>query len=502
MRSSGDSAQGLSDSDTEMIQMIRKTGFRESAIREAQQVQNEQWSIIVRALAEHDHMVSLGRSYTQQKTIKDPVHGAIIFAPWELDIISTWEMQRLRYVKQLGPAHLVYPGATHTRFEHSLGTNFLAQKCIRVVSYSDDSGAGDFRPLADLLDEYHQKIFRAVALLHDVGHPPTSHTIEPAIESWSGFGHTQLGEFLILHTHLTDVLKDNDITPLDVADVIHGRGKDALLRLITDFVDSPLDIDKTDYLIRDAHFSGTELGLFPAERVLLTSRVIREDSEYKRAFMLKAIHSLEALILSRNWMFSDLYLHHTVRIAESIINKATYLRLREEDLSPTEVIGLFTRMTDEGLYHWLSESASSLIREFVARILHRRLFKVVLSRRLSSFPQDVQDLFRKASHNMQVLLEIEQELHAVPGEIVLDVLDPKLGETEMQQIPLLRGIDTGHQEIVRMTDVEEAQPLIHILQQQKQTIPSVRVYSTSKLADVISSKFDREFPSERSFQSI
>ncbi|MHA1770830.1 MAG: HD domain-containing protein [Candidatus Thorarchaeota archaeon] len=498
MRRAGNSTQSLSDSDIEMIQMIRKTGLRESVLREAQQTKNEQWDLITRIRDEHDHMVSLGRPYTRQKTIKDPIHGAIIFAPWELDIIATWEMQRLRYIKQLGPAHLVYPGATHTRFEHSLGTNFLAQKCIRVVSYCDDSGTGEFRPLANLLDEYHQKVFRAVALLHDVGHPPTSHTIEPAIESWSGFGHTQLGEFLILHTHLTDVLNDNGITPLDVADVIHGRGKKPLLRLITDFIDSPLDIDKTDYLIRDAHFSGTELGLFPAERVLLTSHVIRKGVEYKRAFMLKAIHSLEALILSRNWMFSDLYLHHTVRIAEAIINKATYLRLREVDLSPREVIGLFTRMTDEELYHWLSESESSLIREFIARILHRRLFKVVLSRRLSSFPQDIQDRFRIASHDVQSLLEIEQELHDVPSEIVLDVLDPKLGETEMQQIPLLRGVDTGHQEIVRMTDVEEAQPLIHTLQQQKQTIPCVRVYSTSKLANTLARTFDREFPSESS----
>ncbi len=496
MSNDHDTISSLTREDVDLIQTIRMSGHREVVIRAAKKTKGSDWSSIEQAIALCRRMESLGTHYTQQKTIKDPIYGAIIFSPWELEIISTWEMQRLRYVKQLGPAHLVYPGATHTRFEHSLGTNFLAQKCIRVVSYCDDSGTGAFRPLTDLLDDYHQKIFRTVALLHDVGHPPTSHTIEPAIETWSGLGHTNLGGFLIRHSHLGDVLNDVGIDSKTVVDIIHNTVKDPILRLINNFIDSPLDIDKTDYLIRDAHFSGAELGLFPAERVLLTSRVVKTDGAYKRAFMMKALHSLEALILSRNWMFSDLYLHHTVRIAEAIINKATFWRLQEAQLSTNECIGFFTRMTDEALFDWLAESETPFVREFVARILHRRLFKVALTRRLSSFHEDVRERFRTGAHDMRALLDIEREIHDAPGEIILDVIDPKLGEEHMRQIPIIRGAETGHQEIIDMSDAEEARPLIHTLQQQKQTIPSVRIYAPAKLTETLEKKFSKMYPLE------
>ena len=487
----------LVDVDPEIVRIIRKTGLRESAIITAKADNGSEWSRINNIVAAHDRMVSMVQKHTQQKAVKDPVHGAIILAPWELDVISTWAMQRLRYIKQLGPTHLVYPGATHTRFEHSLGTNFIAKKCLDVVNYCNDLSSGEFYPLSNLLSDYHQRVFRAVALLHDVGHPPTSHTIEPAIKSWSNLEHTDLGEFLILNTEISEVLSDNGIKPLDVADVIHGRARDKHLRLLTDFVDSPLDIDKTDYLIRDAHFSGAELGLFPAERVLLTSRVVPVEGEYKRAFMLKALHSLEALILSRNWMFSDLYLHHAVRVAEAIINKATYERLREAKLSRNEVVGFFTRMIDADLFTWLRESEISFVREYADRIRFRRLFKVVLHRPLEAFPSDIQAKLRALAHDMAALSEVELELHETPGRVILDVVLPKLSADKMKQIPIIRPVNSSY-EIVTMDEVKEAQPLIQVLRQQNITIPSVRVYSEPKFREPISKSFNRLFPQDAS----
>lgn len=481
--------------DIEIVNLIRLTGLREDIIRESREAKANNWSEISGMLDEHNRILALGERHTRQKAIQDPVHGAILLEPWELDIISGWEMLRLRYVKQLGPAHIVYPGATHTRFEHCIGTNFLAQKCIRVVNYCDDMNRPHFIPLSQLLDAEYQKLFRAVALLHDVGHPPTSHTIEFALESWAGLTHTDLGMFLILHSKLADTLKENGIDPASVVDVLKRRSSDPVMKLLSDFVDSPLDIDKTDYLIRDAHFSGVELGIFPAERVLLTNRVVRDDKgQYHRAFMIKAIHSLEALILSRSWMFADLYLHHAVRVAEALTSKASYFRMKEEDLSKNECIGLFTRMTDADLYRWLGESEIPFVREYAARIRYRRLFKVIVSKPIASFNQEDQLRFRNMTEDIEALLESELEVLETPGNVIIDVVLPPLGEDFVKNIPILIGGDSGF-DLVRLDETEEGGPLSKALRQQSRTIPSVRVYSDIKNGDVVRKKFEKLFPS-------
>jgi HD superfamily phosphohydrolase len=480
--------------DTDAIRLIRLTGLREAEIESARKQKGASWDRIQKAIDEHAHFINLGEKHTRQKAIQDPVHGAILLEPWELDIISTWEMLRLRYVRQLGPAHLVYPGATHTRFEHCIGTNFLAQKSIRVVNYCDDLDTACFVPFSQLLDDYHQKLFRATALLHDVGHPPTSHTIEYALEAWVGLDHLDLGEFLIVNSSLTDVLAKNGIDPSDIVNILRRQTKDPVMGLLSEFVDHPLDIDKTDYLIRDAHFSGVQLGIFPAERVMLTNRVVKnKEGKYIRAFMLKAIHSLEALILSRSWMFSDLYLHHAVKLAEAMISKATYFRMKEEDLSKNECIGLFTRMTDGDIFRWLEESTIDFVREYAARIRYRKLFKVVLSRPLASFERDTQNLFFEMLHNVPKLIDAEDELTDEVGDVVIDVVSPPIGEKILGKIPLLVGGEKGF-DIVNLDETQEGGPVMQILKQQAQTIPSVRVYADARIADKIRKRFDKTYP--------
>ncbi|MFX1560309.1 MAG: HD domain-containing protein [Promethearchaeota archaeon] len=482
------------DLDSDVIRLIRLTGLREAEIEAARKKKGTNWKRIQKAVEDHNRFIKMGDKHTRQKAVQDPVHGAILLEPWELDIISTWEMLRLRYVRQLGPAHLVYPGATHSRFEHCIGTNFLAQKSIRVVNYCDDLNTACFVPFSRLLDEYHQKLFRAAAVLHDIGHPPTSHTIEYALDAWIGLDHLDLGEFLILNSSITDVLAQNNIEPNDVINIFRRRGKDPIIGLLSEFLDHPLDIDKTDYLIRDAHFSGVQLGIFPAERVMLTNRVVKNRAgKYIRAFMLKAIHSLEALILSRNWMFSDLYLHHAVKLAEAMISKATYFRMQEEDLSKNECVGFFTRMTDGDLFRWLENSEIDFVREYAARIRYRRLFKVVLSRPIASFEKDIQNQFREMLHDIPKLIKAEDELAEEQGSVVIDVVSPPLGETTLGKIPLLVGGEKGF-DIVSLDETKEGRPLMQILKQQSRTIPSVRVYADFSISEKVRKRFDKTFP--------
>jgi len=482
------------DIDVETVQLIRLTGLREQELVSAKRIGGEVWDPISQTINDHNTLIAMGERNSRQKALQDPVHGAILFEPWELDVISTWEMLRLRYVMQLGPAHIVYPGATHTRFQHCIGTNFLAQKSIRVVNYCEDLDTACFVPFSGLLNDYQKKLFRATALLHDVGHPPTSHTIEYALESWAGLNHADLGEFLIMSSGLTDTLVQNDIEPQDIVDILKRRTKDPVLKLLSDFLDHPLDIDKTDYLIRDAYFSGVELGVFPAERVMLTNRVVLDkNGNYIRAFMLKAIHSLEALILSRNWMFADLYLHHAVKLAEALISKATYFRMEEEDLSKNECIGYFTRMTDADLFRWLSSSKIDFVREYASRIRYRRLFKVALSRPLVSFEPDAKKKLESMLGDIKSLIEAEGALSEDPGAVILDIVIPELGEKKLRKIPLLVGGEQGF-DIVSLDETKEGMPLVHTLKQQTHTIPSVRVYCEPKIASTIRKRFDEIYP--------
>ncbi len=486
----------INETDAELIQLIRLTGLREHDILNEKKTGDFSTGPVNRLIQEHDKLISLSEKHSRQKAIQDPIYGAILLDPWELDIISTYEMLRLRYVMQLGPAHIVYPGATHTRFQHCIGTNHLAQKSIRVVNYCDDLDKACFIPLSGLFDDYQKKLFRASGLLHDVGHPPTSHTIEFALKQWIGLDHLELGKFLILNSGLTDTLKQNDFDPIDIVNILTRQTHDPILGLLSDFLDHPLDIDKTDYLIRDAYFSGVQLGVFPAERVMLTNRVVRDDdNNYVRAFMLKAIHSLEALILSRNWMFADLYLHHAVKLIEAMLSKATYFRLEEADLSRNECIGFFTRMTDADLFQWLQESEINFVREYVSRIRYRRLFKVALLRPLVLFEQDAKEHLLSMLDDIKLLVETEQELSETLGSVVLDVVVPELGEKKLSKIPLLVGGEHGF-DILPLNESKEGTPLIQTLKQQTRTIPSVRVYCDPHIANEVRRRFDKLFPTE------
>ncbi len=486
----------VDDLNPNLINLIRITGRRESEILQAQKEKGSNWEQIERARNDHDLMIAAGEHHTRQKAIQDPVHGAILLEPWELDLVSSWEMLRLRYVMQLGPAHIVYPGATHTRFLHCIGTNFLAQKCIHVVNYCNDLDDVCFVPLTSLLDGYQQKVFRASALLHDVGHPPTSHTIEFAIHNYCGLNHLDLGVYLIEHSGLKDILETAGVEPRVLVDVLKRRTNDPVLLLISDFLDSPLDIDKTDYLIRDAYFSGVQLGVFPAERVLLTNRVVKtKTGKYVRSFMIKALHSLEALILSRNWMFSDLYIHHAVKLAEALLSKATYYRLKEEGLTKNECVGMFTRMTDTDLYQWLLGSQIPFVREYVNRILYRRLFKVAVYSPLYAFSTNIRQSLIKLN-KVGKLIETELELGGEPGNCIIDIVIPNLGDKYLREIPLLVG-GGGGMELVSLSDTEEGKPLTRILMQQKRTIPSVRVYCKRDDVERIKKRFYKMFPLEK-----
>ncbi|MDF1540991.1 MAG: hypothetical protein P1Q69_18995 [Candidatus Thorarchaeota archaeon] len=178
-----------------------------------------------------------------------------------------------------------------------------------------------------------------------------------------------------------------------------------------------------------------------------------------------------------------------------LTSKATYFRMKEEHLTRNECIGLFTRMTDGDLYRWLETSEIPFVREYASRIRYRRLYKVVLSRPIASFGESLQEHFLHLIENIESLVETELDVIDEPGKVIIDVVNPVLGEEFLSQIPILVGGETGF-DLVRLNKTEEGRPLRNVLMQQKRTIPSVRVYTDPEHAETVRKRFEKLFPSE------
>lgn len=216
------------------------------------------------------------------KTIRDPIHGQIRLNETIIKIIDTPQFQRLRRIKQLGFANLVYPGANHTRFEHSLGV-------MHITSL--------------LTDDVETII---AALLHDIGHTPFSHGSERIVKKYLKYEHEDVRK--VVNGELKDVLVDEGVSPTRIARFIRSNP----------IVSGEIDADRMDYLVRDSHYTGVAYGVFDVERLIDKiyfdgKRLIIESGGLKAA---------ESLLISRYMMYPTVYFHHVCRIARKMYEKA------------------------------------------------------------------------------------------------------------------------------------------------------------------------------------
>ena len=230
------------------------------------------------------------------KHVYDNVHGYIGLTEVEVSVVDTPTFQRLRRVSQLGPAELVYPGATHTRFAHSLGAMHLAGRLAQVV-----------------VPEADRQLIRLAALLHDVGHPPFSHTLEQA----TGVSHEEVGRILTRSGELSDVISAQGYDPAEVAEVAWGR-----TRLESLVISSPLDADRLDYLLRDSLHTGVTYGRPDVERILRVIRRVSLGGSPALGVPARSLHAVEHFLLCRAFMFRTVYLHKTVVAFELMLSRA------------------------------------------------------------------------------------------------------------------------------------------------------------------------------------
>ncbi|MFC5134040.1 MULTISPECIES: HD domain-containing protein [Haloferacaceae] len=326
--------------------------------------------------------------------IKDSVHGHVRLDPAATELIDTPAFQRLRHVKQLSTVRLVYPSANHTRFEHSLGVYHLARGALDGLDLDPDTAAH----------------VRAAALLHDAGHGPYGHQTEGIIRRRTGRDHDDVGWLLTdADREVCQVLERNGLDPVRVTELIAGEGGVGTL------VSGELDVDRMDYLVRDAHHTGVPYGTVDTGRLVNELRLLGDGSDDPAdAELVLAegnVATAESLLLARSLMNAVVYRHHVSRVAGAMLERACERYL---DRTGTDVEA-FRRMADHDLLVAFREHAPDLGR----RIEHRDLYKRAVWVGLSEVPAGTVD----ADHDAELAAEreIAERAGVDPGAVVVDV---------------------------------------------------------------------------------
>jgi HD superfamily phosphohydrolase len=328
--------------------------------------------------------------------IRDPLWDTIRVDRTAARIVDSPAFQRLRYIKQLGHAHLVYPGATHTRFDHALGVYHLANRAL--ASLRGRGGLDRIRP-----DDC--AIIPLAALLHDIGHYPFSHALEELEpELIPGHHEALVGEFLAA-PDVSSALEH--VRPDAVAEVealIRGRSRNPLQGLVA----GSLDLDKIEYLKRDARFCGVPYGEVDVDRLIFALTVVHDPDTGRVEVGVheKGVAALESLLFAKYQMFRNVYWHHAVRAATVMYKRLVAEALDTGLIAPAELIG----STDEGLLFLLAARADERASD------GGRVARWAAQLRARTLPKRA-------------------------GEVVAAELEPTVGEWLERASPLLRAVE-------------------------------------------------------------
>jgi HD superfamily phosphohydrolase len=369
------------------------------------------------------------------KIVHDTVHGSIKLEGLFLDLLETPEIQRLHGIRQLGLAYLVFPGANHTRLEHSIGTCFVTGRLADALN----------------LDKEEKKLVMAAAMLHDIGHSPYSHTLEMALHGKMKLDHMDITKDIILGEReilagesdarkgqdIPGLLEKHGLEPKDVARLISGVGDDASpkiddfqsqkdqvffneKRYLAQVIHGCIDADQIDYLLRDSHYTGVAHGTIDTDRLIQTVEIFNNDLVVHR----RGVPAVEGMLVARALMYTSVYFHKTVRIAELMLARAV-----EQLKIPLEEIH---EMIDSELMAKL-KSQGSLQREIALMLKYRNLFKralVISKDKASEEEKEVINSLREPRNRTRAEEEICRRGGVPKGYVIIDVPEKELQITE------------------------------------------------------------------------
>jgi hypothetical protein len=371
-------------------------------------------------------------------TIKDSVHDHIEISGVAEALLDTPTVQRLRHISQLGTVQLVYPSANHTRFEHSLGVYHLADRALAELGIEGRAA----------------ERIRAAALLHDVGHGPFSHNIEALIHRKTGNYHDDVDE-LLASGDVGEILREHDLDPAHIAGLVAGEGQFGQL------VSGELDVDRMDYLVRDAHHTGVPYGTIDAERLL------RELTFVDGELVLAAgnVQTAESLLLARALMNPTVYMHPVARISKAMLRRASERLLRTTDLDAGEL----RRMDDHDLLVALRTTPAT--EAFAERYDERRLFKRAVWAELQDVPDELLDLDHDELRELEATIADRAD---VPEKTVI---------IEIPEEPSMRESSTRVVVNGESRNLSAQSPLVNALRTTQRGQWRLGVYTTPSAAD-------------------
>lgn len=324
------------------------------------------------------------------KVVRDPIHGYIELDEITHSLIDTSYLQRLRRIKQLGLSNLVYPGANHTRFEHSLGVMHLANVLTKQITD---------------VSEHEIKELRVAALLHDIGHGPLSHVTESFITKYTRQKHEDILH-LLRKGEIASILEKQDLKPVNIQK--HIKGESNLGKILS----SEIDVDRMDYLVRDSHYTGVAFGL--VDHI----RLIHEMKFYENKLIIEegGLKAAESLLVSRFLMHPSIYYHHVSRIAETMCVKGIQDLIEKDIIQPHEL-----RQMDDGQVLYLMRADNGYAGEIAQRLEERRLYKRALYVGLDDVDESV---FRYKNNLLRIEAEIADNAGISPNDVIIDIPKP------------------------------------------------------------------------------
>jgi HD superfamily phosphohydrolase len=291
-------------------------------------------------------------------SFRDPIHGFIRTDDLETALIDSRPLQRLRFIRQLGWTFLIFPGAEHSRFSHVLGTMHLAGRVYDALAAKSD-GRLPTHP-----ECHERRLVRAAALVHDIGHAPFSHSAEDLFAD--GIDHEEMSRRLLGTPEIADIFERHGqgLDTEAVRRVLSKTGQ-GVERLLSEIITSELDVDKMDYLRRDSLYCGVQYGSYDLERLIdtLTPITDPEDGEWRIGVDHGGVHALEALVMARYYMFTQVYFNVTGKAMELHYNEWLRSEGRQWPSEPMD----FLRHDDVSVFHTMRRSEHRHARALVHR---------------------------------------------------------------------------------------------------------------------------------------
>ena len=408
-----------------------------------------------------------------RKVIRDPLHGYIELDELACSIIDTVEMQRLRRIRQLGFSYLVYPGANHTRFEHSLGTYHLMNVLLDRLGMARDADE-------ELI---------VASLIHDVGHGPYSHVTEPLIQKFTGASHEDIGYVFSTDGEVKE--RDSEPSAPTIAEVVEAyrldrrkiqsyikgeRTGNRTSRDISRILNGEIDVDKMDYLVRDSYYTGVAYG------VVDNMRLIQGLDFFNGELVItdKGILPAEYLLFSRFLMHPTVYNHHTSRIAQLMFLSALEAFINAECESESELKdkAASLRMMDDAEISTTLRNAEGYPKEMMMRINERRLFKRAIYAKINTLDAEIAEELRDERVRSEIEAEISRRAGVDKKYVLLDFQSRECEELEESEAKV--AVNKPLQGSRELKSLREVSPLVSMLSRAFHENYKIGVYTPEK----------------------